>query len=61
MHQKIKSSLIEETSDPYKHVIAGDILSPENTNRVTYEIIAWLVQNKKLNLPEIFRGSDNAF
>jgi len=52
---------IEETSDPYKHVIAGDILSPENTNRVTYEIIAWLVQNKKLNLPEIFRGSDNAF
>ena len=32
---------IEETSDPYKHVIAGDILSPENTNRVTYEIIAW--------------------
>lgn len=52
---------IEETSDPFKHVIAGDILSPENTNRVTYEIIAWLVQNKKLDLPELFRGSGNAF
>lgn len=52
---------IEETSDPFKHVIAGDILSPENTNRVTYEIIAWLVQNKELNLPEFFRGSGNAF
>lgn len=52
---------IEETSDPFKHVIAGDILSPENTNRVTYEIIAWLVQNEDLNLPELFRGSGNAF
>lgn len=52
---------IEETSDPFKHVIAGDILSPENTNRVTYEIIAWLVQNKELNLPELFQGSGNAF
>lgn len=52
---------IEETSDPFKHVITGDILSPENTNRVTYEIIAWLVQNERLNLPELFRGSDNAF
>lgn len=51
---------IEETSDPYSHVIAGDILSPENTNRVTYEIIAWLVQNKQLNLPELFRGSGNS-
>lgn len=52
---------IEETSDPFKHVIAGDILSPENTKRVTYEIIAWMVQNKELNLPELFRGSGNAF
>lgn len=52
---------IEETSDPFKHVIAGEILSPENTKRVTYEIIAWMVQNEKLNLPEFFRGSGNAF
>ncbi len=52
---------IEETSDPYKHVIAGDILSPENTNRVTYEIIAWLVQNEELKLPELFRGTGNSF
>jgi esterase/lipase len=50
---------IEETSDPYSHVITGDILSPENTNRVTYEIIAWLMQNEKLGLPELFRGSGN--
>lgn len=46
----IKVLKIEETSDPFKHVITGDILSPENTNHVTYEIIAWLVQNKELNL-----------
>ncbi len=52
---------IEETSDPFMHVITGDILSPENTNQVSYEIIAWLVQNKELNLPELFRGSGNTF
>lgn len=49
---------IEDTSDPYKHVITGDILSPENTNRVTYEIIAWLFQNEKLNLPELFHANN---
>ena len=41
---------IEETSDPHKHVIAGDILSPENTNRVAFEIIDWLSDNKELNI-----------
>lgn len=56
----VKILKIEETSDPYSHVIAGDILSPENTNRVTYEIIAWLVQNERLKLPELFRGSGNS-
>lgn len=56
----VKILRIEETSDPFKHVIAGDILSPENTNRITYEIIAWLIQNKKLKLPEILRGEDDA-
>ena len=57
----VKILKIEEASDPYKHVIAGDILSPENTNRITYEIIAWLVQNKELKLPELFRGSGKVF
>lgn len=33
---------IKETSDPFKHVIAGDILSPENTGPVSNAIIKWL-------------------
>ena len=41
---------IDEASDPHKHVIAGDILSPENTNRVAFEIINWLSQIEKLNI-----------
>ncbi len=32
---------ISEASDPYNHVIAGDILSPENTATVTDAIIKW--------------------
>lgn len=33
---------IEKTEDTSKHVIAGDILSPDNTGAVTERIIAWL-------------------
>jgi len=50
---------ITETSDPFSHVIAGDILSPENTDRVTYRIIDWLTGNENLGLSEVFEGTDN--
>ncbi len=33
---------IEETGDPSNHVIAGDILSPGNTDRVVADIVAWV-------------------
>lgn len=33
---------IEETGDPSNHVLAGDILSPGNTDRVVADIVAWV-------------------
>lgn len=55
----VKIVTVSQSSDPFNHVLAGDILSPGNTNMIVYEIIAWLVQNEKLNLPEIYRESGN--
>ncbi len=32
---------IDDASDPYKHVIAGDIMAPENTAVVSQKVIDW--------------------
>jgi len=49
----VKTMEIIETSDPFSHVIAGDILSPENTDRVTFRILEWLKQKETLRLLEL--------
>lgn len=55
----VKITTIDESEDPFNHVLAGDILSPGNTDKIVYDILAWLIQNKKLNLPEVYRGAGN--
>ena len=33
---------IESSSDPFQHVIAGDVLSPETTEPITKKIVEWI-------------------
>lgn len=35
---------VDDSDDPYKHVIAGDALSPSTTQRLADEIAAWVKQ-----------------
>jgi pimeloyl-ACP methyl ester carboxylesterase len=38
---------VEKAGDPSNHVIAGDILSPDNTERVSNAIIEWVKTLKR--------------